>query len=554
MMQFNLIDEKWIPIKRRDGTEERIRPWEMTDCFAENPVVSLNAPRPDFNGALIQFLIGLVQTTFAPANPIEWKQKLKTPPSADQLREAFLAVHHAFELGGDGPRFMQDYNKFKKKSKSIEWLLIGAATENTVANNTDHFIKRSTVSRMCPACCATALLTMQTNAPGGGQGYRTSLRGGGPLTTLVMGDKDFDTLWHLIWLNVLETKTFLSFCNSQKNSDSNMFPWLAKCGTSATEQDIHPAQYFWATPRRIRLDVEKVESGLCDVCPLPSDSLIAEYKEVNKGTEYRSPMKHPLSPFDKKIRKTRKKDEARNKALLTKPGGVSYRHWLGLVVNNADEGIEPARIVHEFIQRGQSEWQFRLWAFGYDMDKMKARCWYESKMPLITVNSGRTDDYEQTIARLINAANVIAVNTKIAVKRVMHGQPEFDTVGRKIRWKYRDIKNLPYEEEKAEKRIENSVRGVPSFMLLETTFWQATESVFYEVLYGLSNCIRDRSDRQEFLERWQETLSREALRLFDLFVLSGHIEDMKTKHIVLARNELHSFNRSTRIRQILDLR
>ncbi|MBM4160672.1 MAG: type I-E CRISPR-associated protein Cse1/CasA [Ignavibacteria bacterium] len=124
MIQFNLIDEKWIPVKRRDGSEERIRPWEVTDRFDENPIVSLNAPRPDFNGALIQFLIGLVQTTFAPTDSVEWKQKLSISPSTDQLKTAFMTVHNFFELGGDGPQFMQDYDSLKQKSKPIEWLLL----------------------------------------------------------------------------------------------------------------------------------------------------------------------------------------------------------------------------------------------------------------------------------------------------------------------------------------------------------------------------------------------------------------------------------------------
>jgi|GEM_PF-2865700 len=65
-MVFNLINEKWIPVRRLDGKREIIAPWQVTDNIGSNPIVSLDANRPDFNGALIQFLIGLVQTTMAP--------------------------------------------------------------------------------------------------------------------------------------------------------------------------------------------------------------------------------------------------------------------------------------------------------------------------------------------------------------------------------------------------------------------------------------------------------------------------------------------------------
>jgi len=290
-MQFNLIDEKWIPVKRRDGTSDMITPWEVTDKFEENPMVALNAPRPDFNGALIQFLIGLVQTTAAPENRIEWKQKLRTPPSKKALMDQFSTVRHAFELGGDGPRFMQDFNKLDAEIGSVGGLLIDTPGEHALKRNTDHFVKRNGVASMCPACCATALFMR-------GQGYRTSLRGGGPLTTLVLGDDRFDTLWHSIWLNVLETNIFLNMCNKARIALENKFPWIAKTIPQASEQDIHPSQYFWAMPRRIKLNLNELQTGECDICSSKSAQLILTYQEVNKGTKYLEPMKHHLSPYD----------------------------------------------------------------------------------------------------------------------------------------------------------------------------------------------------------------------------------------------------------------
>ena len=65
---MNLIHDAWIPIRRKHGEETRIAPWEVTTRYSDDPVVALAAPRPDFNGALIQFLIGLLQTTCAPVH------------------------------------------------------------------------------------------------------------------------------------------------------------------------------------------------------------------------------------------------------------------------------------------------------------------------------------------------------------------------------------------------------------------------------------------------------------------------------------------------------
>lgn len=533
-MKFNLIDEKWIPVKRRDGTETRIAPWQVTDGFAENPIVALNAPRPDFNGALIQFLIGLVQTTFAPTNRIEWKQKLKTPPSPDQLKAAFMTVHHAFELVGEGPRFMQDFDMLDTQAGTIDGLFIDTPGEKTCEDNTDHFIKRNAVHALCPSCCAMALFTMQTNSPAGGSGYRTSLRGGGPLTTLVIGDKDFDMLWHSIWLNVLESKTFLSMCNSAQNLDSNKFPWLATTKTNVTEQDIHPAQYFWAMPRRIQLDIDNLATGMCNVCSQQSDALIVSYREVNKGTEYKAPMKHPLSAFDARIKKNQKtkKEETRNKALLTQPGGVSYRHWLGLVLENkkvkkeGDKeiqmgGIEAARVVHEYInERQMGDWQLRLWAFGYDMDNMKARCWYESKIPLISVEPSIRGAFEDSIADMIKASSEIVGNLRSAVKAAWFKRP-------------------------------GDIKGNMSFV--DSTFWQNTESVFYESLNGIKTELASGGDSILAHNAWHKTLCDEALRIFDMHAWNGPVEDADPKRVVTARKSMESYNNGKKIKELLGL-
>src|SRR5438128_2135701 len=224
---MNLIHDAWLPIRRKHREETRIAPWEVTTRYGDDPIVALVAPRPDFNGALIQFLIGLLQTTCAPDSPRTWRMWLRDPPPPVALRAKFHPVAYAFELDGDGPRFMQDLTlklEDVKKSKpkklkaneaiedeegqlSVDKLLIDAPGAKTLKDNKDHFVKRGYVTRLCLCCAASALFTLQTNTPGGGQGNRMGIRGGGPLTTLVLGK---ETLWETLWLNVLEKLQFLS--------------------------------------------------------------------------------------------------------------------------------------------------------------------------------------------------------------------------------------------------------------------------------------------------------------------------------------------------------
>src|SRR5207244_8367952 len=125
-----------------------------------------------------------LKTTMAPKDDRAWRTGLTQPPEPDRLSEAFQSVSAAFDLDGAGARFMQDLKLTDGEDKEIAPLLIEAPGGSTLRNNTDFFIKRGSVEQMCYSCVATALFTLQINAPSGGVGHRTSLRGGDPLTIL----------------------------------------------------------------------------------------------------------------------------------------------------------------------------------------------------------------------------------------------------------------------------------------------------------------------------------------------------------------------------------
>ncbi len=183
-------------------------------------------------------------------------------PPPELLRKKLQPYAHAFELDGNGPRFMQDRHELAGDPKPISNLLIDAPGAQTLKQNADHFIKRGGINALCPSCAATALFCLQTNAPGGGAGHRTSLRGGGPLSTLVALDPKHsdlkDDLWRTCWLNVLEKDIISNLGANNQNSElKDIFPWLAstrtsegKTGTITTPLDTNPLQMYWGMPRR----------------------------------------------------------------------------------------------------------------------------------------------------------------------------------------------------------------------------------------------------------------------------------------------------------------
>ncbi|MBW2598870.1 MAG: type I-E CRISPR-associated protein Cse1/CasA [Deltaproteobacteria bacterium] len=523
-MELNLIEERWIPIRRKSGKEEQIAPWEITDSHESDPVISLNAPRPDFNGALIQFLIGLVQTAAAPEDENEWEERFDAPPSPNELKVAFESVKHAFNLGGNGERFMQDFDRLETVPQNISGLLIDSPGENTLKNNADHFIKRDNINYMCPSCAATALFALQTNAPTGGVGHRVSLRGGGPLTTLVAGvGGGLDSLWRTVWLNIIEKDDFLRICcNPKKKDESDIFPWMAKTRTSekdsgctTTPEDINPAQMFWGMPRRIHLNIGDAKPGICDICGCATDIAIKSYRTKNYGVQYAGPFLHSLSPHSRQ--------DGSPFPVHAQPGGVTYRHWLGFVQEDRKRNREPAFVVHKFRARPRQsdDVVFRLWAFGYDMDNMKPRCWYESTMPLLPLGKKIREEYESDIANMVVAASEVAKNLRSCVKTAWF------------------------------KRTKDK-KGDMSF--IGARFWQNTEENFYDALHNLKISLEEGNECGLIRQGWHKLIYQTSLSLFDEVAWNGPVEDADPKRIVLARHELEKKNNSKKIREeLLDL-
>lgn len=516
----NLIQDTWIPAIREDTTEVCIAPWQVTLDHETNPLIRLAAPRPDFNGALIQFLIGLMQTTCPPKNEREWFRKFESPPDEQYLRDSFERYAYAFELDGEGPRFMQDFDLPDGKETSIDHLFIEMPGNKTLEDNTDHFIKRDRIRQICLPCSAMGIFTLQTNAPSGGSGHRTSLRGGGPLTTILMGR----TLWETIWLNVIPSDSFTRYGNPEKQDEKDIFPWLAPTRTSeskgseTTPQHVNPAQMFWGMPRRIRLECDDITSGICDLCGCTSDHLVTSYQTKNKGINYGGNWRHVLTAYA-----TNKDKEIISQK--GQPGGISYRNWLGLMQTDAESNIEPAVVVHSFRYDRQTDLPdlpFRLWAFGYDMDNMKSRCWYESIMPLIRVNPSIREEYEAVTAQLIRTASLVANSTRIAVKKAIFS-------------------------EKAE------VRG--DLSMIDARFWQETEAEFYRSLHLLKATMESGEDTDKVKHQWLATLGREAERLFEDFSQTNMIGIVDPKRIALAHRDLRNFTsiRNKKIQKTLDL-
>ena len=276
---LNLISDPWIPVLRRSGRDV-IRP----DQIAEADVLRPDWPRPDLNLACYELLIGLVYL----AHPPKGIDDSANPPNAAALRRAMAPLAPAFNLLGAGPRFLQDLEPLEGEGSPPDMLFIDSAGASAAKNNADLMVRRGRYEALSLPLATMALYTMQAFAPAGGAGHRTSMRGGGPMVTLVKPAAE--GLWPLVWANVPVGEPL-------KPKELNVLPWMKPTETSKpvgkTSRITVPTsdsptkldpEVFFGQPRRLRLVAKNGAVTLAIQKPW--------------GTNYEvTAWRHPLTPY-----------------------------------------------------------------------------------------------------------------------------------------------------------------------------------------------------------------------------------------------------------------
>lgn len=476
---LNLISDPWLPVRRLHSGRSTIRPAQLTEAIIEDPVIAVDWPRADFRIATLELLTGLLATACPPRDHDAWLELWDKPPDPDTLDAAFAPIAHAFELDGNGPRFLQDFENLVAAAEPIERLLIEAPGASTTHKNTDLLVHRGRVSKLGRAAAAITLYTFQSWAPAGGAGNRVGLRGGGPLTTLVLPRGEV-SIWHLLWANVP--------CGASPTAVElpRVFPWLAPTIISegarlVTPQNAHPLQCWWGMPRRIRLDFSTEDTAaLCELTGVPDTVRVSSWRQRPRGANYAAWGRvHPLTPhYASKV-------GGEYLPVHPQPGGIGYRHWLGLVLQSPDGLRLPANTISTWRRdrmRDAGRAEGRLIAAGYDMDNMKARAFIESEMPLPGAPDPAAQQHLDELAtRLVKAADLVAGLVRSAVRAALFS---------------------PGATVKIDAELLSSVRE---------NLWEQTEVPFFNVL--------ERAARRGVIEAepeaWRDLLRRTALALFD---------------------------------------
>lgn len=472
---MDLITEPWLPVMMRAGRKTKISLLGLLD----DDIADVAWPRADFQGAAWQFLIGLMQCTIAPEDDEAWEDVWERGIASADWQQALQSISPVMQFGQQKPAFLQSFDPLDCESIPISGLLIEAPGGNTIKLNKDHFVKRHCVERICLHCAVMALFAVQTNSPAGGAGYRVGLRGGGPLTTLVVAVNDREIpLWKKLWLNVLEQDV-----RPLPQQFQDIFPWLTstktseKAGRMVTPENAHPLQAYWGMPRRIELDFEHTEPGKCDLCGEYHDGLLLQMRTKNYGVQYDGWL-HPLSPY----RQALKDASAPRLALKGQPGGLSYKDWPGLMLESEDKfnRMQPARVVRASASRFFT-FPTGLWCFAWDMDNAKARCWYQHRVPLIHTSSPEL--FNSVIQVVLQLAAGSLATLRKHLKKAWFESPD---------------------EAKAD------------FSQVDTAFWQETESVFLALIDSLlSDPKRENAATRRAIRDWERDMYVYVFTVFD---------------------------------------
>lgn len=501
---MDLISEKWLPVTLSSGKKTKISLSELID----DTVIDVAWPRADFQGAAWQMLIGVMQCAVPPEDESDWKRVWKKGFADGQWEKGLSAISTALLFGPQKPSFLQSFDPLDVDNSPIRGLLIDAPGVSAVEKNKDHFVKRSNIEGICSHCAVIALYTIQTNSPQGGSGYRVSMRGGGPLTTLLVPEtEDLMPLWRKLWLNVIVKENLPDY-----SSYPLVFPWLAptiisdKSTIVVEGENAHSLQAYWGMPRRIELDFTSTISGHCDLCGEYREDLLVQMRCQKHGVRYVG-WQHPLTPYYI----IQKGDLLSMDSIKGREGGLIYKDWLGLQQDIKDKTV-PAKVVREAkLTRG-----IRLWCFSYAMDQAKARCWYQHRVPLITTEE--PDRFTALASMAIGLASDALFCLKKALKSAMFDAPS---------------------EAKAD------------FSMTEVAFWQETEHLFLRLIHRLADDpLLQAPEARAACRQWSRALHHYIVNVFDRSILNSTEGDEKVlMRQLAARQQLDGDYRKLKTRK-----
>ena len=241
-MDFNLLDEQWIPVLYHNGRWERV---EIRKALEEaGQIRQIAASNPMDNVSLLRFLLAVL--VWCKGELTENDRKL-LEGNTDGVPEDWLKklddYVEKFNLLGNGERFFQDVSLKGHEDRPIADLLVEFPGADSV-NHTRHVLHGS--YGFCPACCAMGVLRFSVWAPAN-RYYPASVNPGSAAYAIAAGD------------NLLRTFAASLPDDARQTTEP---PWLSD---SPPALPLETATALAWRPRKLWLG-DNTEKGLCANC------------------------------------------------------------------------------------------------------------------------------------------------------------------------------------------------------------------------------------------------------------------------------------------------
>ncbi len=184
-MNYNLLDEQWIPVLYRDGRYDRVGIRKALEDAGQ--IRQIAASNPMDRIAILRFLLALLY--WCKGNPPDDVGTSPNMPFPPEWFEKLEASRERFNLLGDGRRFYQDRAAQRRRPTT------DLIQEIPTGNNFWHF-RHSTdeLDGLCLACCAIGLLRLPLFSVSGLPDLKAGINGTPPVYVVPWGSSLLKTL------------------------------------------------------------------------------------------------------------------------------------------------------------------------------------------------------------------------------------------------------------------------------------------------------------------------------------------------------------------------
>lgn len=330
---MNLLTDPWLPV-RAGGQFKHIT---LKEALCHSDDWHLAAHRDDMEMAALQLAVCLTQVVLMPENAALVRARERTPLSVNEYDTATAPFLEWFELEHPEHPFMQTRGVKAEAPTPIQKLFVGLPE----GNNHAFFNNAGEITRVCGKCAAIALFNLASNCPSFGGGFKGSLRGAAPITTLVK----WDNLRSSIWRNVLHREFLAPFYKVPISEDRPTWVKAIEPEEKIFYNNIGLLRGLFWQPAHIELLWQEISTN-CHFCGMPAARVAIGFNKEKFKYEIEGIWLHPHSPRTWRMKQGSK--EEKYASFTTTAPAWTQLNTLLVEKEQDKEGHTPALVVSHY--------------------------------------------------------------------------------------------------------------------------------------------------------------------------------------------------------------